>query len=114
MFNAHGPGPAPAAHARASAIPATWSSWRVEPQVNERRNVPRGDGAATRGPGTCPGAAGRIAAVGRAARGAEVEVGVEQLAEQEPLGQAGGKDQASISDGVVVVEGDGELVGAVG
>jgi hypothetical protein len=45
---------------------------------------------------------------------AEVDVGGEQLAEHKPLGQAGGKDQAGVSDGVVVVEGDGDLVGAVG
>jgi hypothetical protein len=48
--------------------------------------------------------------VGRAGRLAEVDVGVEQLAEHEPLGQAGGKDQAGIGDGMVVVEGDGDPV----
>src|SRR4029453_2629967 len=61
MVNGHGPGPAPAAHARASAIPATWSRWRAEPQENERRNVPRVDGAATRWPSTCPVAPARKA-----------------------------------------------------
>jgi hypothetical protein len=57
---------------------------------------------------------GLDADVGRAGRLAEVEVGVEQLTQPESLGQAGGKDQASVGDGVVVVEGDGDLVGAVG
>jgi hypothetical protein len=57
---------------------------------------------------------GLVADVGRAGRLAEVEVGVEQLTQPESLGQAGGKDQASVGDGVVVVEGDGDLVGAVG
>jgi hypothetical protein len=57
---------------------------------------------------------GLDADVGRAGRLAEVDVGVEQLAEQEPLGQAGGKDQAGISDGMVVVEGNGDLVRAMG
>jgi hypothetical protein len=57
---------------------------------------------------------GLVAGVGRAGRLAEVDVGVDQLAEHEPLGQAGGKDQAGIGDGMVVVEGDGELIGAMG
>jgi hypothetical protein len=56
---------------------------------------------------------GLVADVGRAGRLAEVDVGVEQLAEHQPLGQAGGKDQAGVGDGMVVVEGDGDLVGAV-
>jgi hypothetical protein len=52
--------------------------------------------------------------VGCAGRLAEVDVGVEQLAEHEALGQADGKDQAGIGDGMVVVEGDGDLVRAMG
>ena len=55
-----------------------------------------------------------VAGVGRAGGVAEVEVGVEQLAEQESLSEAGSKQQPSVGDGVVVVEGDGDLVGAVG
>ena len=57
---------------------------------------------------------GLDADVGCAGRLAKVDVGVEQLAEPEPLGQAGGKDQAGIGDGMVVVEGDGDLVRAMG
>ena len=45
---------------------------------------------------------------------AEVDVGVEQLTEHESLGQAGGKDQPGVGDRMVVVEGDGDLIGAVG
>jgi len=54
------------------------------------------------------------AGVGRAGGVAEVEVGVEQLAEQESLSEAGGKQQPSVGDGMVIVEGDGDPVGAVG
>ena len=57
---------------------------------------------------------GLAAGVGRAGRLAEVEVGVEQLTQPESLGQTGDKDQAGVGDGMVVVEGDGELIGAVG
>jgi hypothetical protein len=69
--------------------------------------LPAGQGRVDKGHGL-------VADVGRAGRLAEVEVGVEQLAEPEPLGQAGGKDQAGIGDGMVVVEGDGDLVRAMG
>jgi hypothetical protein len=41
-------------------------------------------------------------------------MGVEQLPQQESLGQAGRQDQAGLSDHLVVVEGDRDLVGAVG
>jgi hypothetical protein len=34
--------------------------------------------------------------------------------QQQSLGETGGKDQPSVGDGMVVVEGDGDLVGAVG
>src|SRR6266542_3172896 len=51
--------PAPACHARHNAWAATWSSCRAEPQVNERRNVPSVDGAATRWPRTAPVAPAR-------------------------------------------------------
>ena len=44
------PGPAPAFHARVSAIPDTRSSWRTCPNVNARRNVPSVDGAAIQPP----------------------------------------------------------------
>jgi hypothetical protein len=54
MVNGHGPGPAPACQARDKARPATWSSWRAEPQVNERKKMPSVDGAATRWPSTWP------------------------------------------------------------
>jgi len=57
---------------------------------------------------------GLVAGVGRAGRVAEVDVGVEQFTQPESLGQAGGKDQASVGDGMVVVEGDGGLIRAVG
>src|SRR6266545_2689484 len=59
MVSGHGPGPAPACHARRNACSAIWSSWRAEPQVNERRNVPSVDGAATRWPRICPVAPAR-------------------------------------------------------
>ena len=52
--------------------------------------------------------------VGRAMGVAEVEMGVEQFAEQESLSEAGGKQQPGLGDGVAVVEGDGDLVRAVG
>jgi hypothetical protein len=55
-----------------------------------------------------------MAGVGRAECVGEIDVGVQQLTQPESLGQAGGKDQASIGDGMVVVEGDGDLIGAVG
>jgi hypothetical protein len=54
MVYGHGPGPAPLAQARPSASAATRSSWRAEPQVNERRNVPIVEGAKTRWPRTRP------------------------------------------------------------
>src|SRR6266545_1858233 len=44
---------------RRNACSATWSSCRAEPQVNERKNVPSVDGAATRWPSTCPVAPAR-------------------------------------------------------
>jgi hypothetical protein len=43
---------------------------------------------------------GLVAGVGRAGRVAEVDVGGEQLTQPESLGQAGGKDQASVGDGM--------------
>ena len=46
------PGPAPSAHALASTVSATRSSWRMWPKVNPRRNVPRVEGAMTRWPRT--------------------------------------------------------------
>src|SRR5680860_1559207 len=46
------PGPAPAAHARASTAPAAASSWRVWPQVNARSHTPIVDGARTSWPNT--------------------------------------------------------------
>ena len=52
--------------------------------------------------------------VGRTGRLAEIDVGGEQLAEPEPLSQAGGKDQAGIGDSMVMVEGDGDPVRAMG
>jgi hypothetical protein len=41
-------------------------------------------------------------------------VGVDQLPEQEPLGQGGGQDETGVGDRVVIVEADRDLVGAVG
>jgi hypothetical protein len=55
-----------------------------------------------------------VTGVGRAGCVGEINVGVEQLTQPESLGQAGGKDQAGVGDRVVVVEGDGDLIGAVG
>ena len=55
-----------------------------------------------------------VTGVGRAGCVGEINVGVEQLTQPESLGQAGGKDQASIGDGMGVIEGDGDLIGAVG
>jgi hypothetical protein len=57
---------------------------------------------------------GLVADVGRAGRLAEIDMGGEQLTQPEPLGQAGGKDQAGVGDSMVVVEGDGDLIRAVG
>ncbi len=57
---------------------------------------------------------GLVADVGRAGRLAEIDMGGEQLTEHQPLGQAGGKDQAGVGDGMVIVEGDGDLIRAVG
>jgi hypothetical protein len=59
MVNGQGPGPAPAAQARVSTSPATRSSWRTEPQVNERRNVPSVEEATIRWPRICPVAPAR-------------------------------------------------------
>jgi hypothetical protein len=56
---------------------------------------------------------GLVAHVGGPWHPAEVDTLIEQLPEHESLGQAGGKDQAGVGDRVVVVEGDGDLVGAV-
>jgi hypothetical protein len=53
-----------------------------------------------------------VAGVGRARRVAEVDVGVHS-SKQEPLGQRGGQDQPSVGHRVVVVEGDGNRIGAV-
>jgi hypothetical protein len=55
-----------------------------------------------------------VAHVGGPWRPAEVDTLIEQLTEHEPLGQAGGKDQAGVGDRMVVFEGDGDLVRAVG
>jgi hypothetical protein len=57
---------------------------------------------------------GLIAGVGRARRAAQVDVLVDQLPEHEPLGQGGGQDETGVGDGVVVVEADRDLIGAVG
>jgi len=57
---------------------------------------------------------GLVAHVGGPWRPAEVDTLIEQLREHESLSQAGGKDQAGVGDRVVVVEGDGDLIGAVG
>jgi hypothetical protein len=57
---------------------------------------------------------GLVADVGRAGRLAEIDMGRQQLAEHQPLGQAGGKDQAGVGDGMVVVEGDSDPIRAVG
>ena len=46
-MNGAAPGPAPAAHARASNARLTRSSWRTWPQRKLRKNVPRVDGALT-------------------------------------------------------------------
>jgi hypothetical protein len=57
---------------------------------------------------------GLVAGVGRARRAAQVDVGVDQLAEHESFGQGGGQDEAGIGDRVVIVEADRDRVGAVG
>ena len=41
------PGPAPDAHARQMSSSSTRSGWDTCPQVNDRRKVPRVDGART-------------------------------------------------------------------
>jgi hypothetical protein len=42
------PGPAPAAHALINSREATASSWRTNPNLNDRKNVPIVEGAITR------------------------------------------------------------------
>jgi hypothetical protein len=44
------PGPAPAAHARVSAVSVTASSWRMCPNVNDRSHVPTVEAATV----SCP------------------------------------------------------------
>jgi hypothetical protein len=55
-----------------------------------------------------------VADVGRAGRLAEIDLGGEQLAQHQPLGQAGDKQQPGSGNRMVVVEGDRDLIGAVG
>jgi len=47
MISSASAGPAPAAHAAVSASSEQRSSWRTFPKVNERRKVPKVDGAIT-------------------------------------------------------------------
>ena len=103
------------------------------PQVNERKNVPSVEDAATRWPSTCPVAPARSQSASPihvppanaectsvmafsptlAAPGAspKVDALIEQLAQQQSLGQRGGQDQAGVGDQVLVIEADRDGVG---
>jgi len=54
---------------------------------------------------------GFLADVGRARRIAKVDALIEQLAQQQSLGQRGGQDQAGVGDQVLVIEADRDGVG---
>jgi hypothetical protein len=131
MVYGHGPGPAPLAQARPSASAATRSSWRAEPQVNERRNVPIVDGAKTRWPRTCPvdparslsqssiqlpPASAEATSVIALSPGrvAEIDELIHQLAQSQPDRERGRQQQPGVSDQALVVESDLDLVRVVG
>jgi hypothetical protein len=57
---------------------------------------------------------GLVTGVGRARRTAQIDVGVDQLPEHEPLGQAGNQHEAGVGDRMVIVKADRDRVGAVG
>jgi hypothetical protein len=120
------PGPAPAVHARDRTLPATRSSWRAWPQVNDLRNTPIVEGATTLWTSTEADEAGAqhvavvdrvrpaqhsvdhrygIAADVRAPRGGpEIDMLVEQFTHAEILRQRGQQDQPGVTDQAVVVE----------
>jgi len=54
---------------------------------------------------------GFVADVGRARRIAKVDALIEQLAQQQSLGQRGGQDKAGVGDQVLVIEADRDRVG---
>jgi hypothetical protein len=54
---------------------------------------------------------GFLADAGRARRIAKVDALIEQLAQQQSLGQRGGQDQAGVGDQVLVIEADRDGVG---
>ena len=54
---------------------------------------------------------GLVTGVGRARRITKVDALIEQLAQQQSLGQAGGQDQASVRHRMVVIKSDRDRVG---
>ena len=128
-------GPPPAAQARASSSRLTRSSWRTWPHRKLRRNVPRVEGALTVHPSTeeDPPRTQRIGVVNAVAarqcrghqrqhlvsrvrpprRMPEVEVTVNEFTQAHALGQGGRKEQPSIVDQAVVVEGYLDAVGVL-
>ena len=135
MVNGASPGPAPAAHARASNSRLTRSSWRTWPQRKLRRKVPRVDGALTmqsRTPAVSTGtqrigvvdavAASQrggdqrhylVAGVGPARRITQVQALLYQLGKTEVQSQGGWEEQAGIVHQAVIVEGDLDAVEVV-
>ena len=133
MVSGPSPGPAPAAQARASSSRLTRSSWRTWPHRKLRRNVPRVEGALTMHPSTegGPSRTQRIGVVNAVAarqrrghqrqhlvsrvrpprRIREVEVTVNEFTQAHALGQGGRKEQPSIVDRAVVVEGVADTAG---
>ena len=126
MVNGASPGPAPAAHARASNSRLTRSSWRTWPHLKLRRKVPRVGGALTVPPRVravppvrnalassmqSPPASAEATSViilspvvGPARRIAQVQALLYQLGKAEVQVQGGWKEQAGVGHQAVVVE----------
>ena len=133
MVSRSSPGPALAAHARASTSRLTRSSWRTWPHRKLRRKVPRVDrrldhaaDGASRPAGTqhvgvvdavatsqrrCHQGQQLVASVGPTRRTAQVNVAVNQFTQTQVVGQHDRQKQPGIGHQAVVVAGNVDAVG---
>ena len=133
MVNGPSPGPAPAAHARASNSRLTRSSCRAWPHRKLRRKVPRVDGAlithpSTRGRPARPQRIGvvnavaarqrrrhqgqhLVASVGSSGRIPQVNVAVHQFTQAQVVGQGDRQQQPRIGHQAVIIKGNVDAVG---